>query len=80
MLKESVLPWVQKATANEGITFQQDAATSHTDKLVQNWRKDNFKSFWYEELCPPCSPDLNSMDYGIWSLLEQKACSVPARV
>ena len=37
MLKESVPPWVQKATANKGITFQQDEANSHTARLVQNW-------------------------------------------
>ena len=27
------------------------------------------------ELWPPSSPDLNSMAFGIWSILEQKACS-----
>ena len=25
---------------------------------------------------PPSSPDLNPMDFGIWSILEQKACTV----
>ena len=76
MLNESVFPWVQKTIANEGITFQQDGATSHTARLVQNWCKNNFKSFWHKELWPPCSPGLNPMDFGIWTILEQKACSV----
>ena len=76
MLKEFVLPWLQRATANEGITFQQDGAISHTATLVQNWCKDNFKSFWHKKLLPPCSPDLDPMDFGIWSILEQKASSV----
>ena len=26
---------------------------------------------------PPNSPDLNAMDYSIWSILEEKACSKP---
>ena len=76
MLKESVLTWAQKATENEGITFQQNGTTSRRARLVQNWCKDNFKSFWHKELWPPCSPDLNSMDLGIWSILKQKTCSV----
>ena len=75
MLKESVLPRVQKAAANESITFQQDGATSHTARLVQSWYKDNFKPFWHKELWSPCSPDLNPMVFDIWSILEQKACS-----
>ena len=37
--------------------------------------KDKFKSFWSKELWPP-SPDLNLMDFGIWSILERKACAV----
>ena len=35
----------------------------------------DFKSFWSKELWPPSSPDLNPMNFGIWSILEQKACS-----
>uniref|UniRef100_A0A914CGD8 Transposase n=1 Tax=Acrobeloides nanus TaxID=290746 RepID=A0A914CGD8_9BILA len=26
---------------------------------------------------PPNSPDLNPLDYSIWSILEQKACAKP---
>ena len=79
MLKETVLLWVQKAIANEDITFQQDGATSHTSRLVQNWCKDNFKTSLHKELWPPCPPDMNSMDLGISSILKQKACSVTHR-
>ena len=75
MLKDKVFPWVQKAMGETGITFQQDGATSHTAKKVQDWCKSNFKSFWTKELWPPSSPDLNPMDFGIWSILEQKACT-----
>ena len=53
-----------------------DGATAHTAKMVQAWCKDNFKSLWSKELWPPSSPDLNLMDFGIWSILERKACTV----
>ena len=76
MLKDKVVPWVKKVTGNKGITLQQDGATSHTAKLVEDWCKDNFKSFWPKKLWPPSSPDLNPMDFGIWSILEQKSCTV----
>ena len=75
MLKHKVFAWVQKAMGETGITFQQDGATSHTAKKVQDWYKSNFKSFWTKELWPPSSPDLNPMDFGIWYILEQKACT-----
>ena len=44
--------------------------------LIQDWCKDNFKLFWPKELWPPSSPDLNPMDFRIWSILEQKSCPV----
>ena len=75
MLEEKVIPWVQETVGEEGITLQQDGATSHTAKAVQHWCKTNFKGFWEKEVWPPSSPDLNPMDFGIWSILEQKACS-----
>ena len=34
MLKETVYPWVISETEPDGITFQQDSATSYTAKLV----------------------------------------------
>ena len=74
MLEEKVIPWVQETVGEEGITLQQDGATSHTAKAVQHWCKTNFKGFWEKEVWPPSSPDLNPMDFGIWSILEQKAC------
>ena len=76
-LKGKVVSLVKKVTGNKGITLQQDGATPHTARLVQDWCKDNFKSFWPKELWSPYSLDLNPMDFGIWSILEQKSCTVP---
>ena len=32
--------------------------------------------FWRKDMWPPQSPDLNPLDYGVWSLLQQKVQSV----
>ena len=76
MLKNRVLPWINLLPGNQAVTLQQDRATAHTAKMVQAWCKDNFKFFWSKELWPSSSPDLNPMDFGIWSILERKACAV----
>ena len=56
-------------------TFQQDGVTAHTANATQNWCRDNLPRFWSKEMWPPCSPDLNPMDFSLWSILEAKACS-----
>ena len=55
-------------------TFQQDGTTSHTANATQNWCRDHIPNFWSKEMWPPCSPDLNPMDFSVWSILESKAC------
>ena len=65
MLKGKVVPWVKKVTGNKGITLRQDGEAPHTARLVQDWCKDNFKSFWPKELWHPYSPELNPMDFEI---------------
>lgn len=47
--------------------FQQDGATSHTDNRAQQWCKNNFRFFIPKEKWPPNSPELNPMDYSIWT-------------
>ena len=37
-------------------TFQQDGATFHTAKILQNFCKEKFQSFWSKNMWPPCSP------------------------
>ena len=54
---------------------RQDGVTSHTAKTVQSWYKENFTVFWSKKFWPPSSPDLNPMDFGVWSMLEHKACA-----
>ncbi|CAF1198378.1 unnamed protein product [Adineta ricciae] len=50
-------------------TFQQDGATSHSHHLSQQWCRDNFPSFTDKDHWPGNSPDMNPLNYSIWSEL-----------
>jgi transposase len=58
-------------------TFQQDSAPAHKAKVVQAWLKTNTPDFIATTEWPSASPDLNPLDYAIWSKLEAKVCSKP---
>ncbi len=75
MMKSDVLSWLQSTYPGAPYLFQQNGAPSHTGKVVQEWSKQNFSRFWDKELWPPSSPDMNPMDFSIWSVLESRACS-----
>ena len=60
-------------------TFQQDSTPSHAsvnenkEKFkvpTQTWLNDHFPDFIKIDEWPASSPDLNPLDYSIWSLLE----------
>ena len=57
--------------------FQQDGAPAHTAKVNQEWLRKNIPDFISKEEWPPSSPDLNPMDFSLWSILETNACSTP---
>ena len=35
----------------------------------------NINKFWAKDMWPPCSPDLNPLDFFVWAYLEKSACS-----
>ena len=39
--------------------------------LIQNWLSDNVDMFWFKKFWPPNSPDLNPLDYYVWSVVER---------
>jgi len=47
-----------------------DGAPVHSH-LIQNWLSDNVDMFWSTEFWPPNSPDLNPLDYYVWSVVER---------
>lgn len=75
ILDAVVLPWSQQHFGNQPWIFQQDSAPSHRARSVQQWCKDNFPGFISSKEWPPYSPDLNPMDYSLWSILETRACA-----
>ena len=77
ILEQTLKPWAKKTYGDKGWTFQQDGATSHTARVTQQWCEDNCPGFITKDQWPPSPPDLNPMDYTMWSVLEKEACSKP---
>ena len=62
--------------------FQQDGARSHTSKFTLRYLDDNLpddSEVLLPEDWPPHSPDLNPLDYSIWSSLGRKVYKVKIR-
>ena len=52
--------------------FQQDGAPSHTARETVAFLKEKCPDFIAPGEWPPCSPDLNPIDYFVWSAMEEK--------
>ena len=74
LLESKVLPWLKKTYPQGNYVFQQDGAPAHTSRRTQKWLAANMSDFWEKTLWPPSSPDLNPLDYSVWSVVENKAC------
>ena len=89
-LRDTLIPWMQRVAASRGslnnpapFFFQQDSAPAHRAKKTLDFSKEKGIRFWSPVQWPPNSPDLNPMDYCIWSLVVQgtgegRPSSVPA--
>ena len=75
MLETELVPWME--TLPDSPIFQQDGAPAHTAKETQEWCDETFFDFVRKNEWPPSSPDLNPMDFSIWSILESRACAKP---
>src|ERR1700761_9405692 len=49
--------------------FKQDGAPAHTAQQTQEWLVTNCPNFIRKDDWPPNSPDLNTLDYCVWSLM-----------
>ena len=63
---------LKKYFKDQPFTFKQDGTPSHTSRKTQNWCQRHFLRFWSEEMRPPASPDLNYLDFSVWSSFEAK--------
>lgn len=79
VLEDVVKPLNQTMFANKPWTFQQDSAPAHKAKTTQQWLKNNVPDFISPDDWPAGSPDLNPLDYKLWSVLEGMACSTRHR-
>ncbi|KAI8429942.1 hypothetical protein MSG28_000408 [Choristoneura fumiferana] len=76
----SVMVWW--GVSYEGVTplhfcqqgVKQDSAPAHKAKTTQAWLRENLPDFIAVEEWPPSSPDLNPLDYSLWTELELRAC------
>ena len=76
ILVGALLPWARKHFKKRPWSFQQDSAPSYGTKSIQEWLSENVPHFITKDEWPPSSPDLNPMDFGIWSYLESKVSTV----
>ena len=71
VLIDIVKLWMETVASGRLYVFQQDDASAHTNHLIQNWLSDNVDIFWSKEFWSPNSPDLNLLDYYVWSIVER---------
>lgn len=75
VLESVVKPLNTSLFKNQPWSFQQDSAPGHKAKSTQKWLEENVPDFIKAEDWPSSSPDLNPLDYELWSVLEQMTCS-----
>ena len=76
-LKKTLVPWMRQVAAAHGsapFIFQQDLVPAHRAKKTMAYLKEEKIPFWSPAQWPPNSPDLNPLDFAIWSMVTQGAC------
>eukprot|EP00971_Amphidinium_carterae_P225551 4473457-Amphidinium_carterae.1 len=64
LVADHYVPAAMALWGHEGWYFQQDTAPSHANASTREWLSNNIPEVLPH---PLCSPDLNPMDYSIWS-------------
>ena len=73
---------IPEMTGNRNFIFQQDSARSHTSKYTLSYLEKNLPpntELLSPDHWPPHCPDLNHMDYSIWSSLADQVFQVKTR-
>jgi hypothetical protein len=69
LLSEHLLPAIKELSANDFFIFQQDSAPAHRARETVELLKRETPDFISPLQWPPNSPDLNPVDYKIWSVM-----------
>ena len=82
-LRQTLIPWMRRGAAALGgaspapFLFQQDGAPAHTSRKTTAFLDEQKIPFIRPDQWPPSSPDLNPLDYSIWSLVTAGTAGVP---
>jgi inhibitor of nuclear factor kappa-B kinase subunit alpha len=74
ILEPHLIPCGEQLFGNGRWCFQQDSAPAHSAKVTQLWCSTNLPDFIATSDWPASSPDLNPLDYFVWSKLQQMVC------
>ena len=72
ILEGCLSPWAHTHFNGTCWVFQQDSAPAHKARTSQMWLRENVPAFISSAEWPPYSPDLNPLDFSVWSILESK--------
>ena len=70
VLKSVVIPWCNQVAGGRPWVWQQDSAPAHKSKETQAWLQKECYDFVPFSQWPLSSPDLNPLDYFVWSYVE----------
>ena len=71
-LLASMIPEMDRLTEYQPYVFKQDGARSHTlNETVRFLNQQRYLTLLQPNMWPPNSPDLNPVDYCVWSALER---------
>ena len=70
VLKSVVIPGCNQVASGKPWVWQQDSAPAHKSKETQAWLQKECYDFAPFSHWPPSSPDLNPLDYFVWSCVE----------
>ena len=70
VLKCVVIPWCTQVAGGKPWVWQQDSVPAHKSKETQAWLQKECYDFVPFSHWPPSSPDLNPLDYFVWSYFE----------
>jgi hypothetical protein len=77
LFQKHVIPWIKRTYPDGYYVFEQDSAPAHTAQTTQQFLRETMAEFWTPADWPPYSPDLNSLDFLVWRVVQEKVQATP---